>query len=228
MSQRARDLIVVLLAAPIALAITAAASLAIVLTQGRPILFRQDRVGVGGAPFVLHKLRTMTVPKEGEEPVVTAVGRLLRRSKVDEFPQLWNIARGQMSVVGPRPELDSWTRLYSNKQRRVLSVRPGLTDFASIVLRNEEQLIWRICTGSQLAKDAVYSELILPLKVDLQLAYLEEQSTQTDLRIMVNTLLSLVAPDRALRRVLATLDDRTAEREHLVNEVRRLLLGKAT
>src|SRR6185437_14653740 len=122
---------------------------AVTLGDGGPAFFRQERVGRGGRTFRMWKFRTMIVGAErsgrhltvGDDPRVTRVGAVLRRTKLDELPQLLNVLRGEMSLVGPRPEVPSYVAHFNEEQRKVLSVRPGITDPASIAFRNEEELI---------------------------------------------------------------------------------------
>lgn len=161
------------------------------LTQGRPIFFRQTRVGQGGKPFRLWKFRTMTVAVEaakgsfdlGSTARVTPVGKVLRRAKIDELPQLLNVLAGRMSIVGPRPEVPKWVATYPERWAKVLSVLPGISDPASIVYRNEEDLL-------QAAEDpeATYRDTILPHKLDLYEAYVEQRNFVGDLAIIGRTI----------------------------------------
>src|SRR5437899_493607 len=126
------------------------------ITSKGPAFYRQDRVGQGGRIFRIVKFRSMFAAAEKHGPAITSagdprvtpMGRLLRRSKIDELPQLWNVLRGDMSLVGPRPEVPRYVDSYSPEQRRVLTVRPGITDPASIAYRQEEHLL-----GAQLDPD---------------------------------------------------------------------------
>ncbi len=123
------------------------AAVAIVATSGWPVFFRQTRVGRDGKPFTLVKLRSMRASTEGpqvtarRDPRVTAVGTLLRRTKLDELPELWNVLRGDMSFVGPRPEVPGYVDLANPVWARVLKARPGLTDPVTVRLRDEEALM---------------------------------------------------------------------------------------
>ena len=139
-SKRAVDLILVALLAIPALLVALPSSIAIRVTSQGPVLFRQQRIGAGGQPFELVKFRTMV---EGENPVfpdaerITKVGRILRRFSLDEVPQLVNVARGEMSIIGPRPTLAYQVERYDDDQRRRLSVKPGVAGWAQIQGRNE-------------------------------------------------------------------------------------------
>lgn len=189
--KRAFDLLVsfvllALLALPLG-----AIGLVILIREGRPLFFRQTRVGRHGVPFAILKFRTMRVAKgdtaaitSGEQdPRITPTGQWLRRHRVDEFPQLLNVLLGHMSLVGPRPEVPNYVDLEDPRWRKVLSVRPGITGPDALAFRNE---------GERLAEaedaDAVYREDILPEKLQLQSNYAEQRSLLGDLRILLRTL----------------------------------------
>jgi len=157
------------------------------------VLFRQIRIGKGGRPFQILKFRSMMgqISNRGVnitiagDSRVTPIGRLIRRYKVDEIPQLWNVMRGDMSFVGPRPELPVYVELYTPEQRMVLSARPGITDPASLVYRNEEEIL-----GRQRDPEEFYRTHILPDKLARNEAYLEKITLQNDVRIIVKTIFS--------------------------------------
>lgn len=166
----------------------------ILFTMGRPIFYRQVRFGKGAVPFKIIKFRSMvraadrqgpTLTTDGD-PRITTVGRLLRRTKIDELPQLLNVLWGDMSLVGPRPEVPEYVRLYSDQQLKVLSVRPGLTDPASIVYRDEEKVLARYNDAEK-----IYAEKIMPAKLKLNLSYIEKATFLTDLGIIIKTLQKL-------------------------------------
>jgi lipopolysaccharide/colanic/teichoic acid biosynthesis glycosyltransferase len=171
-----------------------ALGLAVRLTSPGPALFRHWRIGRDGKPFRIWKLRTMVAdaPRAGPsvtaagDPRVTRLGRFLRRTKLDELPQLVNVWLGDMSLVGPRPEVPKYLPLYSPDDREVLAVRPGITDPASLRLRHEEELL--ACFAD---RDRAYAEVLLPLKLDLQRQYVAEQSLAGDIAIIVRTLTRL-------------------------------------
>jgi lipopolysaccharide/colanic/teichoic acid biosynthesis glycosyltransferase len=152
-------------------------ALLIVLEDGGPVFFRQERVGRGGRPFRIWKFRTMA----GDG--VTRVGGWLRRTKLDELPQLLNVLRGEMSLVGPRPELPRYVALYDASQRRVLDVLPGITDPASLRFVAEGELL-----AAAPDAEAAYVGTILPEKLRLSLAYAERATVRSDLGVMLRTL----------------------------------------
>ncbi len=190
--KRAFDLVASCLALLLLSPFLAAVAVAIKLTSRGPVLFRGRRVGLGGTPFTIYKFRTM---REGataggaitrlNDPRVTRLGRVLRRLKIDELPQLINVVRGEMSIVGPRPEDESYVALYSEEQRKVLTMRPGITSVASVAYSDEERLL-----GSDDWHERYVNE-IMPAKLRLELEYLGRQSFASDLRIVLRTLKSL-------------------------------------
>jgi lipopolysaccharide/colanic/teichoic acid biosynthesis glycosyltransferase len=155
-----------------------------------PALFRQERVGKDGRSFRILKFRTMTADAPGRGPEitrggdarVTPLGRVLRRAKLDELPQLWNVLVGDMSLVGPRPEVPRYVERYTPEQRRVLSIRPGITDWASIAYANEEEVLARYPD-----LERAYVEEVMPRKLELNLQYLARRSLRTDLEILWQT-----------------------------------------
>jgi lipopolysaccharide/colanic/teichoic acid biosynthesis glycosyltransferase len=160
------------------------------ITSSGPALYRHQRVGLEGQPFYVLKFRTMVRDADHVGPAVTSatdtritpVGRWLRRSKLDELPQLWNVLVGDMSLVGPRPEVPRYVESYSPDQRRVLSVRPGITDAASIAYRHEEELL-----AGRADLDCYYREVVLPDKLNLNLAYLDRMSLRYDVSLLLRT-----------------------------------------
>lgn len=171
------------------------AAAAVALDSPGPVLFRQRRVGRGGREFEILKFRSMRTDAEavggqltvGADPRVTRVGRLLRKSKFDEIPQLINVLRGDMALVGPRPEVPKYVALYTAEQRGVLAVRPGITDPASIAFRSESELM-----GSSDDPERLYVEELMPRKLALNLAYLERRTVASDVGVIVKTLLALL------------------------------------
>jgi lipopolysaccharide/colanic/teichoic acid biosynthesis glycosyltransferase len=164
------------------------------LTSPGPVLYRGVRVGQFGKPFRILKFRSMVVDAEkrggsataGDDPRLTSTGRFLRRYKLDELPQLWNVFVGDMSFVGPRPEVQKYVDRYTEKERAVLALRPGITDWASIWNSNEAAVL----EGSSDPEKA-YEELILPTKLALQQKYLKDHSVFTDVRILFHTFAKL-------------------------------------
>jgi lipopolysaccharide/colanic/teichoic acid biosynthesis glycosyltransferase len=178
------------LLSPVLLAI----ALAVTLQDGGPVFYHAKRVGRGGAIFSLLKFRTMVPNAERhgpltvrQDPRVTRVGRFLRKHKLDELPQLVNVVRGDMSLVGPRPEDPRFVALYSHEQRQLLACRPGITSIASLHYRNEEELLregdW----------ERRYVEDILRDKLALEIAYLHRRSLLSDVKIIIQTLRGITA-----------------------------------
>ncbi|MBR9922132.1 MAG: sugar transferase [Bacteroidetes bacterium] len=160
-----------------------------------PVIYRQTRVGRYGVPFQLLKFRSMYTDIDSRrqitvgdrDPRITKVGYYLRKFKLDELPQLWNILRGEMSVVGPRPEVPKYVELYTERQRNVLWVRPGLTDYASIRYFKEAELL-----AQSQDPEKTYIEEIMPAKLELNLKYIEEKSFLIDLKIILQTIGKIV------------------------------------
>lgn len=159
-----------------------------------PVFYRGNRQGLGGRSFFMLKFRTMLVDAEqlggsstaDDDPRITKIGKWLRRYKLDELPQLWNVLIGEMSLVGPRPQVLHDVDKYSEEERQTLSVRPGITDWSSIRFRNEGEIL-----KGQPDPDRAYIELIRPEKIRLQLHYVRNRSFLTDLKILWATLLAL-------------------------------------
>lgn len=168
-------------------------ALLIIVTDGRPIFFIQDRIGIHGSRFPILKFRTMSVANDrpdfepGQKARVTGVGRLLRKSKLDELPQLWNVIVGQMSLVGPRPEVPQWVQAYPERWARIHQIRPGITDPAAIVYRNEEEIL-----AAADDPDEAYRTEILPRKLELYEQYVDSRSFVGDLRILLQTCAAVV------------------------------------
>ena len=167
-------------------------SLAILVTSGWPLLFVQERVGMDGRLFHLVKFRTMKrsaatgllLTGKGD-PRVTWPGRFLRAVKLDELPQLWNVLRGEMSLVGPRPEVPRYVAGYSTEQRRVLETRPGLTDPASVRFLDEEALLGSV-PDSQ--RESYYVTTVLPKKLRMNLEYIDRATISYDVRLVIGTI----------------------------------------
>lgn len=155
--------------------------------DGLPVFFRQERVGLNGRIFRVWKFRSMYKGAErqgqltvsGQDPRITKSGAFIRKYKIDELPQLLNVLAGDMSLVGPRPEVARYVKLYTPKQCRVLSVRPGITDLASLEFINENDLLAKAADPERF-----YIEEILPKKLGLQLGYVTNRSFGGDLKIM--------------------------------------------
>jgi lipopolysaccharide/colanic/teichoic acid biosynthesis glycosyltransferase len=166
-----------------------------------PALFRQARVGRGGLPFEMLKFRTMRAGGGGPEVTaggdarITPVGRFLRRTKLDELPELLNVLRGDMSLVGPRPEVPRYVALYTDEERAAVhGVRPGLTDPATVRFRNEEDVLARAADPQK-----AYADEVLPVKIRMYKEYLERASLAGDLRILLETARVVLFPRAAAR-----------------------------
>jgi len=168
-------------------------ALAVRLDSPGPSLYRARRVGKDGREFTLYKFRSMVVAASQLGPAITVagdnrvtrIGRFMRKSKLDELPQLYNVLRGDMSLVGPRPEDPRYTALYTSDQRAVLRVRPGITSPASVYYRHEEKLL-----GGQ-DWERLYVEQVLPAKLEIDLEYVRHPYLWRDVAILVHTFLAL-------------------------------------
>jgi len=166
-------------------------------TSSGPVLFRQKRMGRVGKPFELIKLRSMRVESKGAQVTakgdarVTPVGRLLRKTKLDELPELWNVARGELSLVGPRPEVPKYVDLEDPLWQKVLEARPGITDPVTLRLRNEEELL-----GRQKDPEGFYTAVLQPYKLRGYVEYLDGRTPWSDLRVLWHTLLAVLTPSR--------------------------------
>ena len=170
-------------------------ALAIVIDDPGPVFYRQVRVGRGGKEFRIFKFRTMVVDADkkglqitvGRDSRITRMGALLRKTKLDELAQLLNVFLGQMSFVGPRPEVPRYVAMYTPYQRQVLLVRPGITDYASIAYRNENDLL----AGAE-DPERMYVEEIMPAKLELNMKYLRRVSPLEDIRLIFMTIAAVI------------------------------------
>lgn len=170
-------------------------ALAIVCDTKGHVIYRQARVGRNNKDFRLYKFRTMYEESDQgslitigvDDKRITRSGRLLRRFKIDEFPQFLNILKGEMSIVGPRPEVRKYVDMYTPEQMKVLTVRPGLTDYASIRYVNENALL-----AASENPEQTYIKEIMPDKLALSLKYIQDQSLWVDLKIMLKTLSAIL------------------------------------
>ncbi len=182
--ERLISLLGLILVSPV-LALLAAA---IVVEDGSPVLFRQLRIGRHGNPFWLLKLRSMRNGKAGmaitakNDSRITRMGSFLRKYKLDELPQLWNVVRGDMNLIGPRPEVPAFVDLESPVWRAVLAVRPGISDLATLIYRNEEEIL-----GARTDPEAYYRAEVLPDKLALNLEYIRRRTPLSDLRLIAMT-----------------------------------------
>lgn len=165
------------------------------LFDNGPVFFKQKRVGKDGKLFILYKFRSMRGSEylehgsfePGNISRVTAIGKFLRRTKLDELPQLINILKGEMSFVGPRPEVEKWVAVYPERWKRILCVKPGITDNSSIVYRSEESIL-----AESVDPENTYREIILPKKLDLYEDYVINNSFFGDLKLIFRTIFSVI------------------------------------
>lgn len=170
-------------------------ALAIKIDDPGPVFYRQVRVGKNGKEFRIYKFRTMVVDADkkglqitvGRDNRITRMGAFLRRTKLDELAQLLNVFTGEMSFVGPRPEVPKYVNLYTPYQRQVLLVQPGITDYASIAYRNENDLL----EGAE-DPEKMYIETIMPDKIELNMKYLHEISPLADIRLIFSTIIAVI------------------------------------
>ena len=167
-------------------------ALLIFFTLGRPLLFSAKRTGTSNSIFTMRKFRSMKIA-EGptshhsgdDDPRITKVGRWIRKFKLDELPQLWNIVKGEMSFVGPRPESPIYTKLYTKEQQTILELRPGITDFASIEFSD----LGSILIGND--PDKIYFEKVWDRKMDLRMKYVRERSFYVDMKLIILTFIAI-------------------------------------
>ena len=170
-------------------------AIAIKLDSKGPVFYKQERLGKDKKPFYIIKFRTMRVGADKNldnltvknDPRITRVGVFLRKWKIDELPQFFNVLLGHMSLVGPRPETPKMVGLYDNYYDVIFAVRPGITDYASIEFRNESEYY-----NSIEDSEKIYLEKILPIKIDLKLKYIENLSVKNDILILLNTAKTII------------------------------------
>ncbi len=170
-------------------------AICIKLDSKGPVFFKQKRVGKDGQPFMIYKFRTMVTDAEklgkqitvGDDNRITKVGKFIRKCKLDEIPQLINVLKGEMSLVGPRPEVPRYVELYDDYQFQVLLVRPGITDYASIEYRNENEIL-----GESSNPEETYINEIMPTKIELNMKYLKNISLSEDFKLIIKTILAIV------------------------------------
>jgi len=199
------------------------------LTSAGPVFFRQERVGRGGRPFHIFKFRTMAADshRQGRSITVkgdcriTRLGRILRRTKIDELPQLINVLRGEMSLVGPRPEVPEYVDMFWHEFESILKIRPGITHRASILFRNEEELLDRSDDPERF-----YVEQVMPRKLQLYAQDLDQESLRDDVRTILDTIFKVgkqetgepvtaVIPDDLFLMPVLPNSEETVELEHV-------------
>ncbi len=191
---RAFDFIVSLVGIPILLPLFIITFFLVKISSPGPIIYSQERVGLNGRIFHLYKFRSMVIDADqigtsvttGKDHRVTKIGRVLRKTKLDELPQLWNVLKGDMSFVGPRPDVPEIIDNYNSVMQRILEVRPGITSNVTLHLRNEENLL-------SLAKDPdkAYDEIFIPAKVRLAMEHVDRKSFFFDFGILIQTVWAL-------------------------------------
>lgn len=197
MLKRAFDIIVATLGLLLLAPLLAAIAILVRLDSPGPAFFCQQRVGRFGREFTILKFRSMTsatarsdAPKitTAGDPRVTRMGRILRGAKIDELPQLWNVLRGDMSLVGPRPEVPEFVALYDEKQKAILKYRPGITCASTLAMFDEEKLL-----AQSADPQSTYREVVLPEKLRLALGYAEQANIATDLGVIGRTCAGVAA-----------------------------------
>jgi lipopolysaccharide/colanic/teichoic acid biosynthesis glycosyltransferase len=167
-----------------------------ILTESKGgVFYKQERIGKNGAPFKMFKFRSMRkdADRSGKltvgmrDPRITKSGYFIRKYKLDEFPQFLNVLIGEMSIVGPRPEVKEYTDLYTEEQKRILSVKPGITDYASLEYFKENELL-----GNSPDPQKTYIEEIMPAKIELNMKYIQKPGIGQDLKIMWKTFMKII------------------------------------
>jgi lipopolysaccharide/colanic/teichoic acid biosynthesis glycosyltransferase len=203
--KRGFDFVVALAALIVVSPVLIVLALIIKLGSPGPVFYRGVRIGRYGVPFRIFKFRTMVINAERlggsataeDDPRITPIGRFIRRHKLDEFPQFMNVLAGDMSLVGPRPEVKKYVDMYSGEEKAILDLRPGITDWASIWNSNEAAVL----EGSKDPEKA-YEELIRPTKLALQLFYARNHSLAVDIKILFHTFCRLLFEDWTPRELL--------------------------
>lgn len=193
--KRSFDLVCATIGTLILLPVLVPVAIAIKSDSSGPVFFRQLRVGLHGKPFKIFKFRTMITDAEkrglqvssGDDPRITRIGAFLRKYKIDELPQLLNVISGEMSLVGPRPEVPRYVEAFREEYELILSVRPGITDFASLEFKDENELLKAAENPEQ-----KYLSEILPVKIEYYKRYLREQSLLTDIKLICRTLAEII------------------------------------
>jgi lipopolysaccharide/colanic/teichoic acid biosynthesis glycosyltransferase len=194
-AKRVLDLVLASLLVVLTSPVMILAGMAVKLTSSGSLFYRQQRCGKDGQPFYVMKLRSMrhsqgaglTLTAEND-PRVTPVGRVLRRWKLDELPQLLNVLRGEMNLVGPRPELPEYLACLSPEQQRVMRLKPGITSDATLHFRHEESLLANVPAA---ARADYYVESVLPQKVSMELEYASRASAFNDAGVLIRTILAI-------------------------------------
>jgi lipopolysaccharide/colanic/teichoic acid biosynthesis glycosyltransferase len=205
MVKRAFDFLIALFAVVILSPVLLVVAVIIRCNSAGPIFYRGVRIGLRGVPFRIYKFRTMVIDAEKlggsataeDDPRITPIGKFLRRHKLDELPQFFNVLFGDMSMVGPRPEVQKYVDMYSTEEQVILDLRPGITDWASIWNSNEAAVL----EGSK-DPEKTYEELIRPTKLSLQLFYARNHSFSADIKILFHTFCKLLFEDWTPRELV--------------------------
>jgi lipopolysaccharide/colanic/teichoic acid biosynthesis glycosyltransferase len=168
------------------------------LSSKGPVFYKQSRIGLNGIEFNVFKFRSMRINADklglitigGRDPRLTSIGYILRKFKLDELPQLFNVLKGEMSFVGPRPEVKKYVDLYTQEQRKVLSIRPGITDWASIYYRAENEIL-----GKSIDPEKDYIEKVMPDKLKYNLIYIDNYGPIQYFKIIFNTIWHILVPN---------------------------------
>jgi lipopolysaccharide/colanic/teichoic acid biosynthesis glycosyltransferase len=181
------------------------AVIGITITSPGPVFFKQERVGRGGRSFFLTKFRSMTVSNSGSQVTakgdrrITGIGKVLRKTKIDELPELWNVVKGDLSLVGPRPEVPRYVDLGNPLWKNVLQIRPGITDPVTLKLRNEEELMAQVDDDPE----KFYLEVLQPIKLRGYVDYLAKRSWWEDVKVLWKSVMAVVLPRRTPPPTLA-------------------------
>ncbi|MEP7338385.1 MAG: sugar transferase [Acidobacteriota bacterium] len=194
-ARRALDLLIALPATIVLLPVFAIIAIWIKLDSRGPVFFLQERIGRGGLPFRIFKFRTMVVDAEqrgtqitiGRDPRITRCGHFLRKYRFDELPQLLNVLKGEMGIVGPRPEVPRYVALYNDEQRQILAYRPGITSPASIAFSNENEIL-----AQQPDPENFYRTELMPAKIGKDLLYSRQATIRSDCAVIARTVVRLL------------------------------------
>lgn len=218
MLKRACDVVVAAIGLAALSPLLASIALVVRLDSRGPVFFRAQRIGMAGRTFTMLKFRTMVADATargprittGDDPRITRIGRLLRRAHLDELPQLVNVLRGDMSLVGPRPEAPAFVALYPPEAQAILRVRPGITGLAQLVFRDES----RVLVGED--AEERYVRRVLPAKLRIDLAYVEHASLALDLWLLLLTALAVAGADGLVARLVGATARRVGCAEALI------------
>lgn len=188
--KRTFDFVISLFFSIVSMPVCFAVSVVVWVSSAGPVIIKQKRVGVKGRGFLVYKFRSMVKNADrigssvtaGNDPRITPIGRILRKTKLDELPQLFNVLKGDMSLVGPRPDVPEIIAKYTPEMRRVLEIKPGITSLATLHFKNEEELLAKVPDP-----DAFYEKTLVPLKVKLAMEHVYRKSFWFDLKILVQT-----------------------------------------